>query len=48
MHDVIHHISHAAFLNCWQLEAGQQNTNYKTLELFAESEPAFETLQEMA
>lgn len=48
MHEVIHDISNAAFMDCWQLEAQHCNPACKDLEIFATSEPTWETLQQMA
>ncbi|KIJ35147.1 hypothetical protein M422DRAFT_181128, partial [Sphaerobolus stellatus SS14] len=48
LHEVIHDISHAAFMDCWRLEAMHQNPSHSDLEAFAASEPTWELLQKMA
>ena len=47
MHEVIQHVGIVSRLDCWRLEAGK-DSQFKSLEDFAESQPDFAKLQAMA
>ncbi|KIK76581.1 hypothetical protein PAXRUDRAFT_169448 [Paxillus rubicundulus Ve08.2h10] len=48
MHEVVHHNLWAAMLDCWRVEAQNQNQAWTTLELFAKAKPSWDTIIQMS
>ncbi|KAG1894465.1 uncharacterized protein F5891DRAFT_1130925 [Suillus fuscotomentosus] len=48
VHDVIHHDIWASMMDCWQIEAENENWEWNTLETFAASEPIWDDVVAMS
>ena len=48
VHDVIHHNIWAPMLDCWQLEARAQNSEWASLKEFSKVKPSWEMIIEMS
>ncbi|KAG2341406.1 hypothetical protein BDR05DRAFT_976981 [Suillus weaverae] len=48
VHDIIHHDIWASIMDCWQIEAENENQEWNTLENFAASEPTWDDVVAMS
>lgn len=48
MHEVIQHVGIVSRLECWRKATGRENPNWSSLELYAQSNPTWETLVHIA
>ncbi|KAG2028921.1 hypothetical protein BDR03DRAFT_882337 [Suillus americanus] len=48
VHDVIHHDIWASMMDCWRIEAENENREWNTLETFAASEPTWDDVVAMS